>query len=69
MKKQFKNCSATRLLSILLFADVSIGAGISVYQGEVLWALSFIGALISGVIALTAVMNSDDDDNQNHNES
>lgn len=59
MFKKFEKCIATKLLSILLLTDVSIGAGLAVYEGQILWGLSFIAALLTGMIGLISVTEED----------
>ncbi len=52
MKNSFRRCAIIRLLSYLLFSVVGFGASLSLFRGEDLWSVCFIGMFIAGAIAL-----------------
>lgn len=56
MKQQLSECVVTQLLSIALLIDVSLGLGLAIAQYEPLWALSFGGALISGLLGAINIL-------------
>ncbi len=60
MKKQLSECVVTQILSIVLLTDLSVGLGLAIVQNEPLWALSFGGALISGVLGAINILRKAD---------
>jgi hypothetical protein len=60
MFKNFERCVATKILSILLLIDVSIGVVVSLYEGQTLWALSFTAVLLTVTISIISTTNQDD---------
>ncbi len=61
MRKQFQECTTTKLLFISLLIDLSIGVLVSVNQGKLLWGISLVGALITAIIAFINVTRKEED--------